>query len=197
MNVLPLEMYIEILKYTSIQDVINTLKVSKFINNIICDNMSDIIYEMNSPFKPTIDNYYLKYQRGKSYGYDKNVKDEIFELNSYDHVIYHHKFCNYDNDTEIIITLNSNMLYAVYSFCNEVGRYECTPDVYGFDEDDHDIAVLHKKKEYEDVKDIDIENELIQCYNNSKSNQKIKNAVHNKLLNYPFIKYETQRLYDY
>lgn len=195
MYFLPHEMYIHILKFTSIKDVFNVVGTSTYLNTMLKNDISDIIYEMDSLFVPPI-NYYLEYQRGKSYDdHDENIKDEIFVLNSFDHIIYHQKFLQYDNYAEIIITLNSNMLYTVYSFCDEVGKYEGTPDYYGYDDDDLDVVVLHKKQQYNDLRNIDIDDNLIRNYFHNQSNQKIKDAVHNKLLNYPFIDYDQQQLY--
>lgn len=168
MQEFPFELLSNILKFTSVKDILNFNSISNHFNNFLKDDINDIIYDMNSNTDKEGRKYlkenslYDVYYRGKSYDeYDSNRSDEKFELSKYSHILF---FTEIKQKTYgpgcIIVTLNSNLKYTLYYFIQEVDTdMEYTPDYYGWDKNDINILVKSKSFEYDNINSINIPKE--------------------------------------
>ena len=140
--IIPDELYYHILTFVSIRDIINFTRLCKYLNKTIKDKINDIIYKLISEIDVVGRNYiknnqlYVTYQRGKS---DFNSCDKIdknFDISDFEHILYCKElYFNWANSIYnsgyIIITVDCNLIYTVYTFRSEVSEDEDSPDGYG------------------------------------------------------------------
>jgi hypothetical protein len=195
-SIFPIEIYIEILKYVNVKDIIAFSLVSKAHHKILSNDISSIIYEMlnnnvDSMCRKYVNSnlFYIDYHRGKSYpDYDSSNKDILFELGDLEHILFHEEIKAYTGKADyLIVTLDVNLNYNVYCFSPEVDfDAEYTPEYHGWDNDDIDIMVLIESYKYDNIKSINIPEGSFRSYYHDIDMQEITHMIHKKILMYPY-----------
>ena len=168
--IIPDELYYHILTFVSIRDIINFTRLCKYLNETIKDEIDDIIYKLVSKLDTIGRDYiknnqlYVTYQRGKSYfnSCDKNF-DQNFYLSNSEHILYCKELyfgVSLYNSGYIIITLNCNLIYTVYTFRNEINEDEDSPYGYGWDNYDIHVKILANENKYNSINEISMSSTL-------------------------------------
>lgn len=154
------DLFNSIIENLTIKQLVFLSKTSTFFQEKIISNFDEYVYFISSNNRcinalSNENTLYYFYVRGKSYCRN-DTPDVFFCLRDEEYVLYRSEIkLNCYGPGMIIATINRNLSYTLYEFCQEVdGNEEYTPDYYGWDENDFGKLILRNATRYNHIKDI-------------------------------------------